>query len=134
MDPTDYSKFLVLSLGTGAAKNEHFYNAKDAANWGSVQWIASIYTDSHPIIDVLQDGSANMVEIHLATIFEAFQAQDNYLRIQVQIPTNYYSLFLNLKKKEKTNKLPIGIIEYRNRVKAQWYCCVCIVYFLVYRM
>lgn len=80
MRPTDYGKLLVISIGTGAAKEEHKYDAKIASKWGIVGWLKS--GDSNPIIDVFTDGSDDMVDYHLSVVFRSVCSQDNYLRIQ----------------------------------------------------
>lgn len=80
MKPTEYENFLVLSLGTGSPKREQRYNAYDAAKWNLVQWLT---TNGTPIIDIYAEGSSDMVDFHLATIFQNIEkAEDNYLRIQ----------------------------------------------------
>lgn len=39
--PTDYGRFLVISLGTGSTNAEEKYNAIQAAKWGVVGWLNS---------------------------------------------------------------------------------------------
>ncbi|KAJ6939899.1 hypothetical protein NC651_006149 [Populus alba x Populus x berolinensis] len=63
--PTDYGRFLVLSLGTGTAKTEEKYDANKAAKWGVLGW-----------------ASSDMVDLHLGTVFQALRSEKNYLRIQ----------------------------------------------------
>ncbi|XP_047306202.1 patatin-like protein 2 [Impatiens glandulifera] len=82
----DYSKLLVISLGTGSAKCEGKYNAKDAAKWGAIKWIS--HDGSIPIIDVYTQASADMVDIHLNIIFQTLDSKKNYLRIQDDNLTN----------------------------------------------
>ncbi|XP_047308450.1 patatin-like protein 2 [Impatiens glandulifera] len=76
----DYGRVLVISLGTGGAKEEGKYNAKDAAKWGVAGWLAN--GGSTPLIDVFTQASADMVDIHLSIIFQALHSERNYLRIQ----------------------------------------------------
>jgi hypothetical protein len=38
--PVDYGRFLVLSLGTGLAKQEK-YKAPEAAKWGLLNWLTN---------------------------------------------------------------------------------------------
>lgn len=90
MKPMEYNRFLVLSLGTGTAKNEHKYNADEAAKWNILGWL--INGGSSPIVDVFTEASSDMVDFHLSTIFQSLESADNYLRIQVY----YLSLFLLL--------------------------------------
>nr|GMD57809.1 patatin-like protein 2 [Ipomoea batatas] len=73
-------RFLILSIGTGTAKYGSKYTAKQAAAWGVLGWLSQ--GDGNPLIDVFSDASSDMVDYHLATIFRALNAGDNYLRIQ----------------------------------------------------
>lgn len=72
---------LVLSLGAGFAKLEEKYNAKDAAEWGSLSWLYN--SGATPLLDFYADASSDMVDIHVSTIFKSFSNEQNYLRIQV---------------------------------------------------
>ncbi|GLU04292.1 hypothetical protein SLE2022_214510 [Rubroshorea leprosula] len=77
----DYSRFLVISLGTGTAKSEGKYSALNAAKWGLLGWLK--FDDStHPLVDVFTQASNDMVDFHLATVFQALDSEDSYLRIQ----------------------------------------------------
>ncbi|GAB4839365.1 Proteolipid protein 2 [Ancistrocladus abbreviatus] len=80
MNPLDYNRFLVLSLGTGSARSEQKYNAEDVAKWGVLAWLTS--SGSTPLIEVFMRGSADMVDYYLATTFQALQSEENYVRIQ----------------------------------------------------
>ncbi|KAL0314820.1 UNVERIFIED_CONTAM: Patatin-like protein 2 [Sesamum angustifolium] len=73
--PTDFGGFLVISLGTGSPKVEKHYNAKKAAKWGALGWLI-------PITDVFAQASADMVDFHIAVVFQALHSEQNYLRIQ----------------------------------------------------
>jgi len=66
----------VLSLGTGITKVEETYDAKTAATWNSLQWIAVG-------LELLPRASSNMTEYYLASLFSGFQPGNTYLRIQV---------------------------------------------------
>lgn len=79
--PTGYDRFLVLSLGTGSAKNEHKYNAKKASKWGVIEWLYN--GGSSPLIEVYTQGSSDMVDYYNCAAFEALGRQDNFIRIQV---------------------------------------------------
>lgn len=79
--PTGYDRFLVLSLGTGSAKNEHKYNAKKASKWGVIEWLYN--GGSSPLIEVYTQGSSDMVDYYNCAAFEALGLQDNFIRIQV---------------------------------------------------
>lgn len=37
--PTDYGRFLLISLGTGSGNIEERYSANDAAKWGIWEWL-----------------------------------------------------------------------------------------------
>ncbi|KAK6128961.1 hypothetical protein DH2020_037304 [Rehmannia glutinosa] len=82
MQPMDSNRMLVLSLGTGIAKLEEKYNAKDAARWGMLGWVYN--NGASPLLlDVYGDASSDMVDIHVSTIFQSLRNEQNYLRIQV---------------------------------------------------
>ncbi|KAE8651941.1 patatin-like protein 3 [Cucumis sativus] len=79
--PMETSKrMLILSLGTGAPKNEEKYSAAVSSKWGILGWI--YHSGSTPIIDIFSDASADMVDYHIASIFQSEHHQKNYLRIQ----------------------------------------------------
>ncbi|CAH2042644.1 unnamed protein product [Thlaspi arvense] len=61
--PTDYARFLVLSVGTGSAKTENKYSANSAAKWGSLAWLVN--GGSTPLIDAFTQASGDMVNFHL---------------------------------------------------------------------
>ncbi|XP_026382797.1 patatin-like protein 2 isoform X1 [Papaver somniferum] len=76
----DYKKYLILSLGTGNAKIEQKYSASVVSKWGVLGWLYD--GGSVPLIDVFTQASEDMVDIHVSTLFKAFQSQKNYLRIE----------------------------------------------------
>ncbi|XP_020255280.1 patatin-like protein 2 [Asparagus officinalis] len=78
--PMDFGKFLVISLGTGSAKIEEKFSAKDSAKWGVLGWLYN--KGSTPLIDIFTQASADMVDIHASVVFQALHSQKNYLRIQ----------------------------------------------------
>ncbi|KAM1134040.1 hypothetical protein ACFX19_043923 [Malus domestica] len=80
MRPTDYGRFLVVSLGTGSAKCEEKYHANDVAKWGLVAWLSS--GGSCPLVDVFTQASSDMIDFHLANVFHALNCEKSYLRIQ----------------------------------------------------
>lgn len=88
--PTDYSRFLVISLGTGSPKDEMKYTALKAAKWGLLSWLTA--GGSTPIIDVFSHASSDMVDLHLSVVFKALHCQQNYLRIQVQFNLSFFCL------------------------------------------
>lgn len=81
--PTEYGRFLVISLGTGTAKIEEKYTAEEAAKWGVLGWLNS--HNSTPLIDIFTQASGDLVDFHLATLFQALHCDKNYVRIQVYI-------------------------------------------------
>ncbi|KAM1134031.1 hypothetical protein ACFX19_043915 [Malus domestica] len=75
-----YERFLVISLGTGTTSEEK-YDAKEASEWGALGWL--IGPDfAAPLLDIFTQASSDMVDFHLATVFQALESPDNYLRIQ----------------------------------------------------
>ncbi|XP_057457695.1 patatin-like protein 2 [Lotus japonicus] len=78
--PMEYGRFLIISLGTGTAKNEKKFNAKMTAKWGLLDWLTK--SGSTPLIDLFTQSSADMVDFHLSTTTQALKSHDNYLRIQ----------------------------------------------------
>ncbi|KAG1342272.1 Patatin-like protein 2 [Cocos nucifera] len=78
--PVDYGKFLVLSLGTGSAKQEEKLNASKASKWGVLGWLYNNGTT--PLIDSFSQASSDMVDIHASVVFQALHCEGNYLRIQ----------------------------------------------------
>lgn len=90
INPLDYARFLVISLGTGSAKAEMKYSAPAAAKWGLLNWLTS--GGSTPIIDVFSDASSDMVDLHLSVVFQALNSQKHYLRIQEDTLTDRKSV------------------------------------------
>ncbi|XP_040996992.1 patatin-like protein 2 [Juglans microcarpa x Juglans regia] len=78
--PTDYGRFLVISLGTGTHKDEEKYKAQDVAKWGILGWLTN--GGSTPLIDVFCQASADMVDVHLSQVFQDLHSEKSYLRIQ----------------------------------------------------
>ncbi|KAL4332251.1 hypothetical protein GQ457_07G025650 [Hibiscus cannabinus] len=78
--PDDYTRFLVLSLGTGSKKCEEKYPAQMASKWGLLGWLTCDH--STPLIDVFMQASSDMVDFHNATVFKALKSEKSYIRIQ----------------------------------------------------
>ncbi|GJX72837.1 patatin-like protein 2 [Tanacetum coccineum] len=78
--PTEYGRFLVLSLGTGSPKFEEKFDAATSSSWGVFGWLAS--NGSTPLIDVFTQSSSDMVDYHISTVFQALHSGGNYLRVQ----------------------------------------------------
>ncbi|CAA2979692.1 patatin 2 [Olea europaea subsp. europaea] len=100
--PTDYGRFLVISVGTGSSKLENKYTAKKAAKWGIFGWLLN--GGSNPIVDVFTQASADMVDLHISSVFQALHSEENYLRIQDDTLTGITSS-VDGATKENLNKL-----------------------------
>ena len=59
--PLNYERFLVISIGTGAAKNEQKYSAPVVAKWSALDWLFG--GGSAPLIDCFSQASGDMVDI-----------------------------------------------------------------------
>lgn len=92
--PMDYGRFLVISLGTGAEKNDHKFNANIAAKWGIFGWLFNNGTT--PLITAYGQASADMVDFHNCVVFQALHSEDNYLRIQVNFDYNSFPFDLSI--------------------------------------
>ncbi|KAM7263144.1 hypothetical protein ACFE04_000827 [Oxalis oulophora] len=79
-NPLDFTRFLVISLGTGSSRSDNNkYNAKMASKWSAISWI---YENGRtPIIDCYTDASSDMVDIHNSVVFQALNSTENYIRI-----------------------------------------------------
>jgi hypothetical protein len=62
-----------------------------ASKWGMLDWLT--HDGSNPLIDIFSQSSGDMVDFHLATVTQALNCQDNYLRIQVK---TYYTYVLEI--------------------------------------
>lgn len=100
--PMEYSRFLIISLGTGTPKNEQKFDSKLAAKWGLLDWLT--HGGSTPLIDIFSQSSGDMVDFHLATVTQALNCQDNYLRIQDDTLTGTDSS-VDISTKENLEKL-----------------------------
>lgn len=78
-----YDKFLVISVGTGAAKKDK-YSAIEAAKWGIENWAYNLKYNSNPILEIILESSRDMVQYHTSVLFQALKSEDNYLRIDVR--------------------------------------------------
>jgi hypothetical protein len=73
-------KMLVVSLGTGGAKYAEKYTAPTASKWGLLNWVYE--NGATPLLDVYSDASADVVDFHVSTLFQALSCKNSYLRIQ----------------------------------------------------
>jgi hypothetical protein len=76
-----YRNILVLSVGTGIAKQAHKYTAADCNKWNLLNWLTN--DGFNPLLDFFSNASADMVDIHAEVHFELLGCEKNYLRIQV---------------------------------------------------
>ena len=81
INPLDYDRFLVISIGTGSDRSEQKYDAKMTAKWGVINWVFN--NGETPIIDCFGEASNHMVDYHNCVVFTALQSLHNYLRIDV---------------------------------------------------
>ncbi|KAK1554858.1 hypothetical protein Q3G72_018398 [Acer saccharum] len=79
INPMDYGRLLVISLGTGSGKDQGKYSADAAAKWGVLGWLTS--GGSTPLVDVFTQASADMADLQISAVFQALHS-DKYLRIQ----------------------------------------------------
>ncbi|KAL6654707.1 hypothetical protein ACP70R_008172 [Stipagrostis hirtigluma subsp. patula] len=80
ISPGGYCKFMILSLGTGAAKLEEKFDAKQCSRWGVLGWLYK--KGATPLIDSFSQASADLVDIHASVLFQALRCDESYLRIQ----------------------------------------------------
>ncbi|XP_011038245.1 PREDICTED: patatin-like protein 2 isoform X1 [Populus euphratica] len=106
MNPMEYGRFLVLSLGTGTAKSEEKYDAEEAAEWGVLGWLTSDH--STPLVDVFTQASGDMVDFHISTVFQALSSEENYLRIQDDTLTGTLSSVDVATKENLENLVKVG--------------------------
>ncbi|XP_022851098.1 patatin-like protein 2 [Olea europaea var. sylvestris] len=106
IQPLDYGRLLVISLGTGRAKQELKYSAEMAAKWGLFGWL--IQGNSSPLVDVFTQAPADMVDYFISVVFQALHNDDNYLRIQDDMLTGETSSIDVITKKNLTDLVNIG--------------------------
>jgi patatin-like phospholipase/acyl hydrolase len=82
-NPAEFQRYLIVSVGTGAAKQSDKYTAPQCAKWGLLRWLYD--GDFNPLIDILSHASADMVDIHASMLFKALRCEKNYIRIQVYL-------------------------------------------------
>ena len=81
-EPLGSEKFLVISMGTGSERRRLEYNAIDAKKWGAIGWTKQgKYT---PIVEIVSESGKDMVQYHTTVLFQARNANDNYLRVDVR--------------------------------------------------
>ncbi|CAN6363142.1 unnamed protein product [Urochloa humidicola] len=75
-----YRNILVVSIGTGIAKQAELYTAAECNKWNLLGWLKN--AGFSPLVDFFYNASADMVDIHAEMLFELLGCEDNYLRIQ----------------------------------------------------
>lgn len=77
----NYKQILLLSLGTGTtAEFDKTYTAQEAAKWGIIDWL--FHNNSSPFMQMVSTASSYMNDYYIASLFQALNAEKNYLRIQ----------------------------------------------------
>ncbi|XP_074592667.1 patatin-like protein 2 [Curcuma longa] len=104
--PVDYSHFLVISIGTGSAKQEERYSAQESARWGLLGWLNN--GGKTPIVDIFTQASSDMVDIHASVVFQALESAGQYLRIQDDTLTDVAASVDNSTKENLSNLVQIG--------------------------
>ena len=89
MKPTDYARFLVISIGTGSAKIEKKFSAEMVNKWNPLGWVLDGTVP--PLVEMFAQASGDMVDYQISVIFQALHSEANYLRIQV------FKLFFSVK-------------------------------------
>ncbi|KAL0535890.1 hypothetical protein IC582_024819 [Cucumis melo] len=102
--PMDTRRMLVVSLGTGAPKNDEKFSAVQASKWGLFSWVLDFENGGTPIVDFFGHASADMVDYHVSTFFQSLHSKHNYLRIQDDTLTGDLAS-VDVATKENLNKL-----------------------------
>ncbi|XP_074570180.1 patatin-like protein 2 [Curcuma longa] len=80
-EPVDYSRLLVISIGTGTGKQaQKNYTAQMSSRWGLLGWLYN--GGNTPLIDIFSGASSDLVDIYTAHVFQAHDSENRYLRIQ----------------------------------------------------
>uniref|UniRef100_A0A0A0LQ30 Patatin n=2 Tax=Cucumis sativus TaxID=3659 RepID=A0A0A0LQ30_CUCSA len=102
--PMDTRRMLVISLGTGAPKNDEKFSAVQASKWGLFNWVLDLENGATPIVDFFGHASADMVDYHVSTFFQSLHSKHNYLRIQDDTLTGDLAS-VDIATRENLNKL-----------------------------
>uniref|UniRef100_A0A804LLD9 Patatin n=1 Tax=Zea mays TaxID=4577 RepID=A0A804LLD9_MAIZE len=78
--PSNCRRFLVLSIGTGSTSEQGLYTARQCSRWGICRWLRN--NGMAPIIDIFMAASSDLVDIHVAAMFQSLHSDGDYLRIQ----------------------------------------------------
>ncbi|KAK3222376.1 hypothetical protein Dsin_009401 [Dipteronia sinensis] len=79
IEPLNYRRLLVISIGTGSKKIGEKYNVEMASKWGVISWL--YWNNTTPLIDCYQESISDMVNYHISVVFQALHSEKNYLRI-----------------------------------------------------
>lgn len=93
IEPVDYKKYLVISVGTGVeVKEKGTYTAKECAKWGALKWVRN--RGDNPIVNIFSQASAFLVDWQVRLLLRKPPKQEqNYLRIQAQVrSTPHYGI------------------------------------------
>ncbi|CDP07844.1 unnamed protein product [Coffea canephora] len=102
MKPTDYARFLVISIGTGSAKIEKKFSAEMVNKWNPLGWVLNGTVP--PLVEMFAQASGDMVDYQISVIFQALHSEANYLRIQDDTLTGQ-SASVDVATKENMEKL-----------------------------
>ncbi|KAL9381816.1 hypothetical protein Peur_024851 [Populus x canadensis] len=80
----DYSKILVLSLGTGEQKGKDKLEVGDPSKWGILNWLWQ-NDNSNPLLDIFMASADEMVGMYMSSIFQSSGLSENYIRIQADL-------------------------------------------------
>ncbi|XP_059670943.1 patatin-like protein 2 [Cornus florida] len=115
--PSDYGKFLVISLGTGTLKRDKKYSASKAAKWGVLKWLR--HNGKSPIVAAFTQASSRMVDFHMPVLLQALGSKHNYLRIQEdELQGNTVTLKISTKKNMR--KLVTNWYEASAKALGKW--------------
>ncbi|XVF42274.1 hypothetical protein PTKIN_Ptkin01aG0347700 [Pterospermum kingtungense] len=81
LNDMDFSKLLVLSLGTGSSKRDEKL-VGGGKGWGLFSWFMG-QNGTSPLFDVVLTALDDMVDIYLSVFFHGSSFNENYLRIQI---------------------------------------------------
>jgi len=70
----------ILSLGTGKTNNN--FIAHKSEKWGRLQW-------AKPLVDIFMCSPGRIIHKQIETLFDSFQYDKNYLRINIDIDEQY---------------------------------------------
>eukprot|EP00258_Populus_trichocarpa_P031077 XP_024447096.1 patatin-like protein 2 isoform X2 [Populus trichocarpa] len=80
----DYSKILLLSLGTGERNGKDKLEVGDPSKWGILNWLWQ-NDNSYPLLDILMSSADEMIEMYMSSIFQSRGLSENYTRIQAEL-------------------------------------------------